>query len=267
MCVDLSVLSSWAEALAEAGSADEVDAVLADAAAGATWRAAFGLEQPSDAARFGPRGVGSSRPIRRRTQRRPTTRSCVWSAASSVRPARHATEEPGPLPVNLRPVADLAAIDDAIAALEAQRGLLGDAVVDTAIEPLRAQREELVGRAVAEQRKLVTVLFSDLVDFTVLSQQLDAEDVRTVIDAYFVRWNEHIEANGGVVEKFIGDAVMAVFGLHRADEQDPHRAIRAALSMRSSLDELNAEVGLGVRRHARDARRDRHRRGRDEHAR
>ncbi len=140
-------------------------------------------------------------------------------------------------------MADLAAIDDAIAALEAQRGLLGDAVVDTAIAPLRAQRDELVGRAVAEQRKLVTVLFSDLVDFTVLSQQLDAEDVRTVIDAYFVRWNEHIEANGGVVEKFIGDAVMAVFGLHQAEEEDPHRAIRAALSMRSSLDELNAEVG------------------------
>ena len=137
----------------------------------------------------------------------------------------------------------MSAIDDAIAALEAQRGLLGDAVVDTAVAPLRAQRQELVGRAVAEQRKLVTVLFSDLVDFTVLSQQLDAEDVRTVIDAYFIRWNEHIEANGGVVEKFIGDAVMAVFGLHRAEEQDPHRAIRAALAMRSSLDELNAEVG------------------------
>ncbi len=140
-------------------------------------------------------------------------------------------------------MADLAAIDNAIAALEAQRGVLGDAVVDTAIEPLRAQREELVGRAMAEQRKLVTVLFSDLVDFTVLSQKLDAEDVRTVIDAYFVRWNEHIEAHGGVVEKFIGDAVMAVFGLHRAEEEDPHRAIRAALSMRSSLDELNADVG------------------------
>ena len=89
-----------------------------------------------------------------------------------------------------------------------------------------------VDRAAAEQRKLVTVLFADLVDFTVLSQQLDAEDVRTVIDAYFQRWHDHIEANGGVVEKFIGDAVMAVFGLHQADESDPHRAIRAALSMR-----------------------------------
>ena len=73
------------------------------------------------------------------------------------------------------------------------------------------------------------MLFSDLVDFTVLSQKLDAEDVRTVIDAYFLRWQHHIEANGGVVEKFIGDAVMAVFGLHKAEEEDPHRSIRARL--------------------------------------
>ena len=87
-------------------------------------------------------------------------------------------------------------------------------------------------RATAEQRKLVTVLFSDLVDFTVLSQPLDAEDVRNVIDAYFVRWHAHIEANGGVVEKFIGDAVMAVFGIHAGEEDAPNRAIRAALAMR-----------------------------------
>ena len=140
-------------------------------------------------------------------------------------------------------MADLTAIDGAIAALEAQRDLLGDAVVDTALAPLLAQRSELHERAMVEQRRLVTILFSDVVDFTVLSQQLDAEDVRTVMDAYFLRWHEHIAANGGVVEKFIGDAVMAVFGLRAADEEDPCRAIRAALAMRASLDEVNAEVG------------------------
>ena len=139
-------------------------------------------------------------------------------------------------------MADLAAIDDAIAALEAQRALLGDGVVDTALQPLLAHRAELAARAVAEQRKLVTVLFSDLVDFTVLSQRLDPEDVRTVVDAYFVRSHQLIEANGGVVEKFIGDAVMAVFGLHRAEEEDPHRAIRTALAMQFSLDDINAQV-------------------------
>ena len=78
---DLTVLSSWAEALAEAGSADEVDAVLADAAAGATWRAPFGLERPSDALGSALEALARLTAIRRRTQRRPTTRSGGWSAA------------------------------------------------------------------------------------------------------------------------------------------------------------------------------------------
>ena len=137
---------------------------------------------------------------------------------------------------------DLAAIDGAIAALEAQRAVLGDSVVDVAIKPLIEQRARLAERTGVEERRLVTVLFSDLVDFTVMSQRLDAEDVRTVINAYFLRWQQHIDDNGGVVEKFIGDAVMAVFGLHKADEGDPHLAIRAALSMKSSLDDLNAGI-------------------------
>ncbi len=128
-----------------------------------------------------------------------------------------------------REVDDLAALDQAIATLEDQRGVLGDAVVDTALQSLLEKRSAMVGGLAGEQRKLVTVLFADLVDFTVLSQDLDAEDVRSLVNAYFVRWHEHIEANGGIVEKFIGDAVMAVFGLHQSHEDDPHRAIRAAL--------------------------------------
>ena len=111
--------------------------------------------------------------------------------------------------------------------------MLGDAVVDTALQPLREKRAALLSRIEGEQRKLVTVLFSDLVDFTVLSQTLDAEDVRTVVNRYFSCWQHHIETNGGVVEKFIGDAVMAVFGIRQAREEDPHRAIRAALAMRT----------------------------------
>jgi class 3 adenylate cyclase/tetratricopeptide (TPR) repeat protein len=144
---------------------------------------------------------------------------------------------------------ELSAIDVAISVLEAQRPVLGDAVVETALEPLREKRREVQSRLDGEQRKLVTVLFSDLVDFTVLSQRLDAEDVRTVVNLYFGRWQDEIAANGGVIEKFIGDAVMAVFGLHQAREDDPHRAIRAALALRASLDELNAtlEATYGVR--------------------
>ena len=66
--------------------------------------------------------------------------------------------------------------------------VLGDSVVDVAIKPLIEQRARLAERTGVEQRRLVTVLFSDLVDFTVMSQRLDAEDVRTVINAYFLRW-------------------------------------------------------------------------------
>jgi class 3 adenylate cyclase/tetratricopeptide (TPR) repeat protein len=95
---------------------------------------------------------------------------------------------------------------------------------------------------VGEQRKLVTVLFADVVDFTVLSQELDAEDVRDVVNAYFTCWHRILEANGGVVEKFIGDAVMAVFGLQPSHEDDPQRAIRAALQMTEALGDLNASL-------------------------
>src|SRR5690349_15190217 len=108
------------------------------------------------------------------------------------------------------PVEDVASLDRTIAALEAQRAVLGDEVVETALQPLKERREVLLRRAVAEQRKLVTVLFADLVDFTVLSRRLDAEDTRAVVGAYFARWQEAIDAQGGTVEKFIGDAVMEI---------------------------------------------------------
>ena len=147
---------------------------------------------------------------------------------------------------------EIASVDRAIAALEAQREVLGDAVVDTALDPLRARRAELE-RSRTEQRRLVTVVFADLVDFTVLSRQLDAEDTREVVNAYFARWQRAIEDHGGVVEKFIGDAVMAVFGLSRSYEDDAHRAIRSSLAMLADLDDLNADLvrRFGVTLHMR----------------
>ena len=93
-----------------------------------------------------------------------------------------------------------------------------------------------------EQRKLVTVLFADVVDFTVLSGKLDPEDMREIMNDYFAAWRVAIEAEGGVVEKYIGDAVVAVFGLGRAYEDDPHRAVRSALAVRAALVELNARL-------------------------
>ncbi|HEY6741141.1 MAG TPA: adenylate/guanylate cyclase domain-containing protein [Lapillicoccus sp.] len=137
---------------------------------------------------------------------------------------------------------DLAAVERAIAALESQRAVLGDDVVETALAPLRERHSQLVSGQFGEQRRLVTVLFADLVDFTVLSRRLDPEDTRAVVDACFARWQEAIDAHGGVVEKFIGDAVMAVFGLQRSYEDDAERAVRAGLAMTAATAELSADV-------------------------
>ena len=96
--------------------------------------------------------------------------------------------------------------------------------------------------AQAEERKLVTVLFADVAGFTGLGESLDAERLKEVMDAYFGAMRREIEAEGGTVEKFIGDAVMAVFGVPTAHEDDPTRALRAALRMRGRLVQLNEEL-------------------------
>ena len=75
-----------------------------------------------------------------------------------------------------------------------------------------------------EERKVVTVLFTDLVGFTSRSERLDPEDVRAMLSPYYLRLRREIERYGGTVEKFIGDAVMAVFGAPVAHEDDPERA-------------------------------------------
>jgi class 3 adenylate cyclase/tetratricopeptide (TPR) repeat protein len=101
-----------------------------------------------------------------------------------------------------------------------------------------------------EERKVVTVLFADLVGFTSRSERLDPEDVRATLTPYFGRLREELERRGGTVEKFIGDAVMAVFGAPMAHEDDPERAVRAALAIREAMAEMNERepnVDLHVR--------------------
>jgi class 3 adenylate cyclase/tetratricopeptide (TPR) repeat protein len=93
--------------------------------------------------------------------------------------------------------------------------------------------------AAREERKVVTVLFTDLVGFTSRSERLDPEDVRATLSPYYSRLRAEIERHGGTVEKFIGDAVMAVFGAPVAHEDDAERAVRAALAIRDALRELN----------------------------
>ncbi len=93
-----------------------------------------------------------------------------------------------------------------------------------------------------EERKLVTVLFADVTGSTALGERLDPERFREVMSAFASAMREEIEAEGGTVEKFIGDAVMAAFGVPVAHEDDPARACRAALRMLERLEDLNGEL-------------------------
>jgi class 3 adenylate cyclase len=93
--------------------------------------------------------------------------------------------------------------------------------------------------APAEERKVVSVLFCDLVGFTGASEVADPEDVRARLKPYHARVREEIERFGGTVEKFVGDAVMAVFGAPVAHEDDAERAVRAGLRILETIGELN----------------------------
>ena len=90
-----------------------------------------------------------------------------------------------------------------------------------------------------EERKLVTLLFADVTGSTSLGEHLDPEQFREVMSGFFTAMRREIEAEGGTVEKFIGDAVMAAFGVPVAHEDDPSRALRAGLRMRDALARLN----------------------------
>jgi class 3 adenylate cyclase/tetratricopeptide (TPR) repeat protein len=98
-----------------------------------------------------------------------------------------------------------------------------------------------------EERKVVTVLFADLVGFTSKAERMDPEDVRAVLEPYQARLRSELEARGGTVEKFIGDAVMALFGAPTSHEDDPERAVRAGLAIRDWIreeGELQLRIGI-----------------------
>jgi len=97
-----------------------------------------------------------------------------------------------------------------------------------------------------EQRKTVTVLFCDITGSTELGETLDPERLRALLARYFERMQKIVEGHGGVVEKFIGDAVMAVFGVPVSHEDDALRAVRAAVEMRDALPDLGLQGRIGV---------------------
>src|SRR5207248_6796904 len=94
------------------------------------------------------------------------------------------------------------------------------------------------GAAPTQERRVVTVLFVDLVGFTERSDRADPEDVRRTLVPFHARVKEDLERFGGTLDKFIGDAVMGVFGAPVAHEDDPVRAVRSALRILDSMEEL-----------------------------
>lgn len=132
---------------------------------------------------------------------------------------------------------DLDQLRAAIVALEGQRAALGDAVVDAALGPLRDRLAALAGRAQpAQQRKQATILFADVSGFTALSETMDAEEVAGVMNDLWQLVDRAILEHGGRIDKHIGDAVMALWGVEQAREDDPERAVRAALAMQTAVD-------------------------------
>jgi class 3 adenylate cyclase len=99
---------------------------------------------------------------------------------------------------------------------------------------------------VDEERKIVTVLFVDLVGFTARAERLDPEDVRAIQAPYFARVRDAVESFGGVVEKYIGDAVMAVFGAPAAHGDDPERAVRAAFAIVDAVGDLELRIAVNT---------------------
>lgn len=144
-------------------------------------------------------------------------------------------------------------LEQSILVLEGQRAILGDAVVDSSIAILREKLAALNQSVViqseqAGERKLVTVMFADISGFTALSERTDPEQVRALVNACFSWLVPIIEKYGGVVEKFIGDEIMAMFGAPVAHENDAERALLASLDMMDALVEFNRKrhTSLGM---------------------
>lgn len=132
-------------------------------------------------------------------------------------------------------------LEQAMAALEAQRAVLGEAAVEAALAGLR---QRLAALQVGQVRKLTTILFADVSGFTAMSETLDAEVVSDTMNALWQRLDAAIVGRGGRIDKHIGDAVMAVWGAEIAHEDDAEQAIRAALNMQAALAAFRTDQNL-----------------------
>ena len=149
-------------------------------------------------------------------------------------------------------VSERSELEAAVAALEAQRGVLGDGVVDAAVGPMREKLAALLEAGAHTvpaddgERKFVTMIFADLSGSTALGEVLDPEEIRDLLNGCFDRLVPAVKGFGGTIDKFIGDNVMALFGAPVAHENDPERALRAALGMMEALGEFNADNGVDL---------------------
>lgn len=140
-------------------------------------------------------------------------------------------------------------LEKAISVLEAQRAILGDATVDAAIAPLREQLaaqetgENQAGGALPAERKLITILFADVVGSTALAERLGAEASRLILDRCLQRASEAVDEFGGTVSSLMGDGLVAFFGVPQAHEDDPERAVLAAMRIHESVANYAQELG------------------------
>ncbi len=149
---------------------------------------------------------------------------------------------------------DITRLRQAIAALDAQRATLGEDIVALAVAPLRERLARLQDQPPAQQLRQVSVLFTDVVGSTSLSQHLGPEDISAVMDGALASFARIVEAQGGIALQYAGDSMLAVFGTPLAREDDAQRAVHAALSILAAAREQSAAVqqrhgfeGFGVR--------------------
>ncbi len=138
-------------------------------------------------------------------------------------------------------------LEQAISALEAQRALLGDEVVEISLEPMQARLALLRARQqpATQQRKQITILIADISGFTSLSEQMDAEDVSTLVNNLWKVLDQQLIQHGGLIYRHVGDAVIALWGAETAQEDDAERALMAALQLQASQTErIKLRIGL-----------------------
>lgn len=134
-------------------------------------------------------------------------------------------------------------LEEIIAYLENQRGSIDDHIVDAAIIPLQNSLSSTASyHPNQQQRKQVTILFADISGFTAMSEKMDAEDVHNFIQVLWNKLDNIILKHGGKIDKHIGDAIMALWGVHSTREDDPERAVRAALAMQQEIQQWQQEL-------------------------